>query len=389
MEMHRHSALQMLLGAFVRCSAWPEVELPVSRAIAHLVAVEDEVDWQTLQQSARDILSALQVLVSQSLSSELVRQQVRIAGGEASPAAVSEQVRLRELIAKAVFKLCFVLSKHWTQTTSLGSLGGSLGTAPARPPSWDFSENPAAASPSMSYRELRRSRGVSRVVVDVGQLLGMVANIISLLTGDDGPARHHVIDDTTVLCASAMLSLSKVKQGRQSFVTHGSMGLVARWLEEARFILADAYNRLSALPEDHLVFKLIANICGILVAVVSTSGVPTAGEHDYSIGWADSQLIATGVPATIVKVINSSIRFERSFEAIIESCVVLFDFRTLNAFSETLLSLSSRSHNRPQLTEAKVPTALCVLVLSTLTSVKKDIPIVIAAALHAPASVER
>lgn len=249
-EMHRHSALQMLLSAFVRCSAWPEVELPVSRAIAHLVAVEDEVDWQTLQQSARDILAALQILVSQSLSSELVRQQVRIAGEEDSPAAASEHMRLRELIAKAIFKLCFVLSKHWSQSANPLS-AGSLAATPARPPSWDFSDAPVVASPNLSYRELRRSRGISRVVVDVGQLLGMIANIISLLTGDEGAVRHeqHVIDETTVLCASAMLSLSKVRQGRQSFVTHGSMGLVARWLEESRFILADAYNRMRPLPE--------------------------------------------------------------------------------------------------------------------------------------------
>ena len=52
-------------------------------------------------------------------------------------------------------------------------------------------------------------------------------------------------------------------------------------------------------------FKLISNICGILVAVASTSSVAPAGEHDYSIGWADSQLIATGIPSTIVKVTGS------------------------------------------------------------------------------------
>ena len=45
LEMHKHNVLQTLLSAFVRCAAWPEVELPVSRAIAHLVALEDECDW--------------------------------------------------------------------------------------------------------------------------------------------------------------------------------------------------------------------------------------------------------------------------------------------------------------------------------------------------------
>ena len=57
------------------------------------------------------------------------------------------------------------------------------------------------------------------------------------------------------------------------------------------------------------------------------------------------------------------------------------------AFAETLLSLSSRSHNRPQLIEARVPTALCILVLSTLAAIYPDtIPIVIstAEALVAP-----
>jgi hypothetical protein len=42
-EMHKSNALQTLLSAFTRCTAaaWTECEIPVSRAIAHLVAIED------------------------------------------------------------------------------------------------------------------------------------------------------------------------------------------------------------------------------------------------------------------------------------------------------------------------------------------------------------
>jgi hypothetical protein len=191
------------------------------------------------------------------------------------------------------------------------------------------------ASPSMSYRDLRRNRGISRIVTDIAQLLGMVANIISLLIGDEADSSSSssvenkdvnrlsnksttsstgvpatlthsnttsftsinselcLVDNTTVLCASAMLSLSKVKQGKQSFVTHGSMALVSRWLKESRFILADAHNQGVQLPEDHLIFKLITSICGILVAMASTEH--SEGEQDYSIGWTDSNLIAMGM----------------------------------------------------------------------------------------------
>lgn len=261
-ELHRNNALQTLLSAFVRCSAWPEVETSVSSAIAQLVAIEDEGDWQQLQQSAREILSSLQVLVSAQ----------NYAGS-------------RETIAKAVFKLCFVLSKQWSQTH-----------VPFRPPSIGGGGQ-SDMEGIMSYREHRRNRGLSRLVTDIGLLLGMIAHIISLLLGDESGA---AIDETTVLCSSAMLSLSRVRQGKQSFVTHGSMALVTRWLEEARFVLADAFNRNIALPEDHLVYKLIVNTCGILLAVVAP-GDHAESAHEYSIGWADSQIIAMGIPSTIAR----------------------------------------------------------------------------------------
>jgi hypothetical protein len=315
--------------------------------------------------------------VTQQVSSVMVNEQIRCyqhslarqsdsyeAALLLSPVqkqAVQECLRLRDIIAKAIFKLCFVLSKHWSQS-SLQSQSNS------RPPSIDLSENVGG---SLSYRELRRNRGQSKVVSDIGQLLGLIAHIIAMLIGDESntraPDTQNVIDETTVLCASAMLSLSKVPQGRQSFLTHGSMSLVTRWLEEAKFILADAFEKSITLPDDHLVFKLVNNICGILVSV-ATSTIQ-AGEHDYSIGWADSQIIAMSIPSTIVKVINSSIRYEKSFTSIIESSVILFDYKALSAFTEVLLSLSSRSHNRPQLSDAKVPIALCVLILSTLSMV--------------------
>ena len=108
-----------------------------------------------------------------------------------------------------------------------------------------------------------------------------------MLTAEDratSSGMSGVIDETTVLCSSAILSLSKVKQGRQSFVTHGLVALVTRWLGESKFTLADAFNRetpSTPLPEDHLVHKLINNVCGILVAVVSASTAQT-GSHRYS-----------------------------------------------------------------------------------------------------------
>lgn len=67
MEMHKNNALQTLLSAFVRCTAWPEVELPVARAIAHLVAIEDECDWQLLQQSAREVNTNPVIIWTQTL----------------------------------------------------------------------------------------------------------------------------------------------------------------------------------------------------------------------------------------------------------------------------------------------------------------------------------
>jgi hypothetical protein len=87
-------------------------------------------------------------------------------------------------------------------------------------------------------------------------------------------------------------------------------------------------------------------------------------------------MIPIGIPHTIVRVICASIKYDKSFDSIVESCVILYDFRAIHSFAQTLQSLSSRSHNRPQLSEAKVPTALCLLLLSTLSAVTKDIPIV-------------
>lgn len=67
----------------------------------------------------------------------------------------------------------------------------------------------------------------------------------------------------------------------------------------------------------------------------------SAGEqdHNYSIGWADSQIIAMGIPQTIVKVLGSNIRFERYFDAILESTLILFDFKALNGIDHYTVHL--------------------------------------------------
>ena len=248
-------------------------------------------------------------MCAQSSSSRLLGEVSALSSEEGAASLEGGPQRLRDIVAKAVFKLCFVLSKQWSQSPP------SVAPLTVRPPSIGQIDVNSADATNMSYRELRRNRGTQRAVTDVAQLLskycqysasiaslttfllyltclslyeGMIANIISMLTAEDSahtsPGMSGVIDETTVLCSSAILSLSKVKQGRQSFVTHGLLALVTRWLEESKFILAEAFNKETPsipLPEDHLVHKLINNVCGILVAVVSASSAQT-GISGYS-----------------------------------------------------------------------------------------------------------
>lgn len=219
-EMREAGALPTLLSALSRCTDWPDVELQIAKAIALLVALEN--DSQILLRSTYDILSALFMLqlksaassnTSQSTPSKAVQQTMstteeptlptpmtlplnsavsqfsdsycstpRDIGerhGFSAPTSQPLNPRLgdsRVLVADALSKLVFVLCVEWKRGDAGPAPMMSLGSSST------FRESFRDASKQPGDRSRPRSGSAAAVQLDASRTLETVLNVIMMIT---------------------------------------------------------------------------------------------------------------------------------------------------------------------------------------------------------------
>ena len=94
--------LQTLISTLHRCTAWPDVELQISLAIAILVAYE--TDWQILMKEATSILSSLQILLLRQADVTFMQFE-----GDEQICERDRMGKILRLVSAAVHKFCSLL----------------------------------------------------------------------------------------------------------------------------------------------------------------------------------------------------------------------------------------------------------------------------------------
>jgi hypothetical protein len=400
--MREAKALQILLSALTRSSDWPDIEVQISKVISVLVAYED--DWQLLNRGAFDILSSLwQLQLKTSARVRSSSAEIEVSSSPKEINSTSNLIKLdeikekesvkdvRELVAAALAKLTLVLCAEWSQNPEIlqgnsNNVNTKTNTTvgKTRPTSWSSKSDPTRLLETVLNIVLTVCdgsayySGSSRTPKNTPR-----SRSPSESTSPPNPSFINpipIVDNASILCSIAICNLSEIPECRAGLVSGGVLRLLKNWIEWGSEMIAEIKSQSNPEHLDNkLPLELINNSTSAIMYIVggsdcryenpshSTVQLRSNGSYDYMVGWIDAQVIAEGVISSLVTLIFSTVETVLiDIKADARDNKPHFSTQTDMNISQTLLLLSSRPQNRPQMHQIGVPLSLCHILLSAI-----------------------